>query len=75
VISYQGLNGKPHLLGFTFDTILKVLQLKAMGGIKMRSLERMADFEITCEMISRCLGYEDGSFIEAYKEKKEISDR
>jgi hypothetical protein len=64
---------KPQLLGFIFDIIVKVLQLKANGGPKLKSMERMADFEITCEMISRCLGYEAGSFVEAYKENKKLA--
>ena len=33
-------------------------------------MPRMADFEIACEMISRCLGYDEGEFIKAYDENK-----
>ena len=32
----------------------------------------MADFEIACEMISRCLGYDDDDFIKAYEENKAL---
>lgn len=61
---------KPKLLGFIFDTIVRVLDLKSRGGIKLKSMSRMADFEIACEMISRCLGYDEGVFIKAYDENK-----
>ena len=61
---------KPELLGFILDTIVKVLELKSRGGIKLKSMSRMADFEIACEMISRCLGYDEGEFIKAYNENK-----
>jgi len=63
---------KPELLGFIVDTIVKVLELKARGGIKLKSMSRMADFEIACEMISRCLGYDEGEFIKAYEENKAL---
>ncbi len=62
----------PELLGFILDTIVKVLELKSRGGIKLKSMSRMADFEIACEMISRCLGYDEGEFIKAYDENKGI---
>jgi hypothetical protein len=61
---------KPELLGFILDIVVKVLELKSRGGIKLKSMSRMADFEIACEMISRCLGYDDGEFIKAYDENK-----
>jgi hypothetical protein len=61
---------KPELLGFIFDPIVKVLELKPRGGIKLKSMSRMADFEIACEMISRCLGYDDGEFVKACDENK-----
>ena len=60
------------LLGFIFDTIVKVLELKSKGGIKLKSMSRMADFEIACETISRCLGYNEGKFIKAYDENKAL---
>lgn len=63
---------KPELLGFIFDTIVKVLDLKSKGGIKLKSMSRMADFEIACEMISRCLGHNEGEFIKAYYENKTL---
>ncbi len=63
---------KPELLGFIFDTIVKVLELKSQGGIKLKSMSRMADFEIAREMISRCLGYDEGEFIKAYDENKAL---
>jgi hypothetical protein len=63
---------RPQLLGFIFDTIIKVLQTYDSGGIELQSVSRMADFEIACETISRCLGNEPGKFTEAYKENKSI---
>jgi hypothetical protein len=63
---------KPELLGFILGTIVKVLALKSTGGIELKSMSRMADFEIACEMISRCLGHDEGMFIKAYEENKAL---
>ena len=63
---------KPKLFGFILDIIVKVLELKSRGGIKLKSMSRMADFEIACEMVSRCLGYDDDDFIKAYEENKAL---
>jgi hypothetical protein len=63
---------RPRLLGFIFDTIVKVLMTKAQGGINLKSVSRMADFEVACETISRCLGNEDGKFTKAYLKNKNV---
>jgi ribosomal protein S27E len=60
------------VLGFILDIIVRVLDIKSKGDIKLKSISRMADFEIACEMISRCLGYEDDDFIKAYEENKSL---
>jgi hypothetical protein len=54
----------PHLLGYIFDVLVKVLN--RIGEVKLDELPRMADFAELGELISRCLGYPDGKFTEVY---------
>jgi hypothetical protein len=54
----------PYLLGYIFDILVQVL--KRIGEVKLDELPRMADFAEMGELISRCLGYPDGRFTEAY---------
>ena len=54
----------PHLLGYIFDLLVKVLG--RIGEVKLEELPRMADFAEMGELISRCLEYSEGKFIEAY---------
>jgi len=63
---------KPMLLGYIFDIIVKVLKVVSNGGINLDSKSRMADFEEYCEIISRCMDYENGEFIEAYRENQKL---
>ena len=55
---------KPHLLGFIFDILVKVLN--RIREVQLTELPRMADWAETGEVISRCLGYPDGAFLTAY---------
>jgi hypothetical protein len=57
---------RPQLLGYIFDVLAKVLQVKASGGIKLDYLPRMADFAEIGEIACRCMGYEDNEFLKAY---------
>ena len=57
---------KPKLLGYIFDIIAKVLQVKRDGGIDIKLYPRMADFAETGEIISRCMGYQENEFLEVY---------
>jgi hypothetical protein len=59
---------KPQLLAYIFDTLVKVLQEKASGGIasEIKALPRMADFAEIGEIISRCIGYDKNKFLDAY---------
>ncbi len=59
---------KPQLLAYIFDTLVKVLQVKAIGGIasEIKGLPRMADFAEIGEIISRCMGNRKDAFINAY---------
>jgi hypothetical protein len=57
---------KPQLLGYIFDILVKVLQVKANGGINLETRSRMADWEEDAEIISRCMGDRDMDFINAY---------
>lgn len=54
----------PYLLGYIFDIIVKVLN--RIDEVKLEEFPRMADFAEMGELISRCLGYSDGKFTEAY---------
>jgi hypothetical protein len=65
---------KPKLLAYIFDTLVKVLQVKARGGIahELKELPRMADFAEIGEIISRCMGHAKGEFINAYYRNIEL---
>jgi hypothetical protein len=55
---------KPQVLGFIFDTLVQVL--KNMNQVQLKELPRMADSAEIGEVISRCLGYPDNAFLDAY---------
>jgi len=57
---------KPNLLGYIFDIIAKVIQVKKSGGIDIKEYPRMADFAEIGEIISRCMGYQENEFLAAY---------
>ena len=61
---------KPYVLGYIFDILVKVLQYKAQHGeIDFpNGLNRMADWEEYAEIISRCMGNQDGEFQRVYQE-------
>jgi hypothetical protein len=57
---------KPQLLGYIFDILVKVLQVKKNGGIKLNGQPRMADFAEIAEIISRSMRNRNNKFLEAY---------
>lgn len=62
---------KPFVLGFIFDILVKTLiYRKEHKGEKIlkNGYPRMADFAEWSEVISRCLGYQDNEFLNAYYE-------
>jgi len=63
---------KPLVLGFIFDLLVKVLKyrkdLDKYEQILKNGYPRMADFAEWGEIISRCMGYGDNEFLEAYYE-------
>ncbi len=64
---------RPSVLGFIFDTLVKVLKYKEEHKdekILKNGFPRMADFAEWGEIISRCLGNEENRFIEAYDENR-----
>jgi hypothetical protein len=62
-------NLRPQLLGYIFDILVKVLQIKQKGGIKIsHGLNRMADFEEYAEIIARCMDYPEGEFLRVYQD-------
>jgi hypothetical protein len=60
------------LLSYVFDILVKVLQVKKNGGIKLNRLPRMADFAKHAEIISRCMGFDDNKFISAFDKNIEL---
>jgi hypothetical protein len=63
---------RPDLLGYIFDILVKVLQVKSNGGIKLDGLPRMADFAEIAEIASRCMGYDENEFLKAYDKNIEL---
>ena len=63
---------RPQVLAYIFDTLVKVLELKKNGGIKLARLPRMADFALHCEMISRCMDNPDNAFINAFAKNIQV---
>ncbi|HEX6294784.1 MAG TPA: hypothetical protein VFZ46_06475 [Nitrososphaeraceae archaeon] len=60
---------RPQLLAYIFDILVKVLQVKQKGGIKISNgLNRMADFEEYAEIIARCMGYPEDEFLRVYQD-------
>ena len=61
---------RPYVLGYVFDILIKYLDYKEKhtGETILKSPPRMADFAESCEIISRCLGYPENAFIDAYRE-------
>ena len=55
---------KPQVLGFIFDTLVKVLN--RLKEVQLKKYPRMADWAEICEVISRCLGYPENAFLNAY---------
>ncbi len=66
----------PDILGWVFDTLVKVLNYKYKNSDKIRLKEypRMADFAEYGEIISRCIGYKDNEFIQVYFENIETQN-
>jgi hypothetical protein len=55
---------KPQVLGFIFDTLVQVLN--RLKEVQLKEFPRMADWAEICEVISRCLGYPENAFLNAY---------
>ncbi|HSF51270.1 MAG TPA: bifunctional DNA primase/polymerase, partial [Nitrososphaeraceae archaeon] len=64
---------RPQLLGYIFDILVKVLQIKQKSGITIpNGLNRMADFEEYAEIIARCMGYPEGEFLRVYQDNIDV---
>lgn len=63
----------PYVLGNIFTTLQKALQLYDKVRGELKNLERMADFTIFGECISRALGYQPLSFRDSYSERVQFS--
>lgn len=66
----------PDIIGWIFDTLVKVLKYKKENPDKIRLKEypRMADFAEYGEIIARCIGFKDNEFVEAYFDNIEIQN-
>lgn len=66
----------PDILGWIFDTLVKVLKYKNENPDKIRLKEypRMADFAEYGEIIARCIGFKENEFVQAYFENIEIQN-
>lgn len=61
---------RPYVIGYIFDILVKVLKYKEQhkGEKLLKEPPRMIDFSEWCEIIARCLGYEENEFTQAYEE-------
>ncbi len=59
---------RPKLLAYILDILVKTLQIKP--NLKLTRLPRMADFAKWGEAISRAMGYDNFTFLEAYAENR-----
>ena len=57
---------KAQVLGYIFDILVRVLQIRKNGSVEIRGYPRMADFAEIGEIISRCMGYANNEFLDAY---------
>ncbi|ALI34767.1 hypothetical protein NMY3_00555 [Candidatus Nitrosocosmicus oleophilus] len=67
---------RPYVLGYIFDVLVKFQKyLKEHPKEKLlKELPRMADFAEYGEIVSRCLGYKDYEFINAYRENIDLQN-
>jgi hypothetical protein len=64
---------RPQILGYILDVLVKVMAwIEQNGMIDLSKLPRMADWSGYCEIIARCMGENDGKFIDAYKNNSKI---
>ena len=66
----------PEVLGWVFDILVKALRYRKENPekIKLSEYPRMADFAESCEIVSRCIGYAENTFVDAYFENIEIQN-
>ena len=63
---------RPKLLGYIFDTLVKVLNWKNNGpALNLKELPRMSEFAEYGEIIARVMGYEENKFTNAYNKNIE----
>jgi Bifunctional DNA primase/polymerase, N-terminal len=64
---------RPQLLGYIMDVLVKVVAwVQEHGMIELDRLPRMADWAGYCEIIARCMGLDEGKFIQAYNNNAKI---
>lgn len=63
---------RPQLLGAILDIIVKALAWRKTHEKLNLELPRMADWAEWCEIISRCMGNEDGAFLRAFQNNRKI---
>jgi hypothetical protein len=67
---FEGM--RPQLLGYIVDILVKALAWKETHKKLNLELPRMADWAEWCEIISRCVGNEDGAFLKAFQNNRKI---
>jgi hypothetical protein len=64
---------KPQLLGYISDILVKVMKwIQDNGDLEVPNIPRMADWAGHCEIIARCMGYEENEFLKAYENNVQI---
>lgn len=63
---------KGQVLGYIFELLVKVLQVRKNGGVEIKGYPRMADFAEIGEIISRCIGYANDEFLDVYYRNIEL---
>ena len=63
---------KGQVLGYIFDLLVKVMQVRKNGGVEIKGYPRMADFAEIGEIISRCMGHANNEFLDAYYKNIEL---
>lgn len=61
-------------MGYIFDILAKVLSMRQTSQIEIKGLPRLADWAEACELISRCMGYKDHQFIEAFRRNVKLQN-
>jgi hypothetical protein len=68
--AFDGIRAQ--LFGYILDILVKVLEYEEQNPDEQFKLTRMTEFAKYGEIISRCMGYPNNAFIEAYERNRQI---